>query len=358
MPVDLNWKVGFEIELMAPPGVSRQDIAYKVAERGGGSATRIFHPESEHSKVPGTPVFENLTLGYRVDDAAGNWVASFVDDLTLQADCNRGAAPKPGWYRIVSDDRRLLRLAARHCDAEAPLETVLEPFAELFGVTPEAQPGGMVRVSDEYATSLAIGAPLPGERERPCEIVSAPIESEHKARIDALLDEPKALGFTIPKEGATHIHFDAGPLKNARFLTRFAIISRRFGADLRRMVETNPACVRLGDWSSEVHDCIAQPGFNELLWEEAKLALVAAQPSKYVDYNIANMVGDVPGKPTFEVRTLPSTLDSGEIITAARLFEALLRFANESSEEVPENLPDLLRQTALEEGEIARWITA
>lgn len=134
MTVALNWKVGFELELMAPPGASRRDIAERVAARVGGAATRIFHPESEHSKVPGTPVFENLTLGYRVTDAEGNWVASFVDDLTLQADFHKEAKPRPGWYRIVSDDARFLRLIERQCDPEAPLESVLDPIAELFGV--------------------------------------------------------------------------------------------------------------------------------------------------------------------------------------------------------------------------------
>ena len=356
MTVELGWKVGFEIELMAPQGVSRRDLAARVAAQVGGEARRIFHPESEHSKVPGTPVFENLTLGYRVADGAGNWVASFVDDLTLQADCDKQARPKVGWYRIVSDDRRLLRLAARHCDAQAPVEEVLVPFAQLFGVEPQPQPGGMVRVSDEHGASLAIAAPLPGERERPCEIVSAPIESDHLRRLDALLGEAASLGFTIPKEGATHIHFEAAPLKNARFLTRFAAITRRFGSQLRDMVGTNPACIRLGDWSREVHECIAQPGFADLEWQEARRALAAAGPSKYVDYNIANMVGDVPGKPTFEVRILPATLDSAFIIACARLFESILRFANESAVEVPETLRELVQHCGLGKDERDGWI--
>ena len=67
---DIDWKIGVEIELLAPKGTSRETLAKRVAERVGGTVTRIFHPESETSAVPGQPVFENLTLGYRVTDAS------------------------------------------------------------------------------------------------------------------------------------------------------------------------------------------------------------------------------------------------------------------------------------------------
>ena len=76
--VRLPWKTGFEIELLAPPGISREDIAQAVAKRIGGSAGRFFHPQSEPSKVPGHPVFENLTLGFRVLADDGQPYASFV----------------------------------------------------------------------------------------------------------------------------------------------------------------------------------------------------------------------------------------------------------------------------------------
>ena len=95
---DIDWKIGVEIELLAPKGASRETLAKRVAERVGGTVTRIFHPESETSALPGQPVFENLTLGFRVADARGNWVASFVDDLTLQRDLDKRHAPQPGWW--------------------------------------------------------------------------------------------------------------------------------------------------------------------------------------------------------------------------------------------------------------------
>src|SRR5436190_1282387 len=114
-----SWKKGFEIELMAPPGHSREDLARIVAGKKKGSVQRFFHPQAEPSKVPGTPAFENLTVGFRVLDRQGAAVASFVDDLTLKRDLDKNAASRLGWHRIVSDDARQLQLVARHCDPYA-----------------------------------------------------------------------------------------------------------------------------------------------------------------------------------------------------------------------------------------------
>jgi len=179
MVIEVNWKTGFEIELMAPIGKSREDLARALADKQQGAVQRFFHPQSEPSKVPGRPTFENLTLGFHLLDAYGQNVASFVDDLTLQADFNRQRAPRPGWYRIIADDARLLRLVIRHCDAALPAGAVLAPLSGLFGTEPLSHESGMYRVEDDRGVSVAICAPLPGERERPCEIVTAPIVTGH-----------------------------------------------------------------------------------------------------------------------------------------------------------------------------------
>ena len=102
----LNWKIGFEIELMAPRGLSRQDLAESIASANDAGVRRVFHPQSELSQVPGTPVFHNLTLGFEVIDRQGNAIARCVDDLTLINDLDKTHEPQPGWYRIVSDDTR------------------------------------------------------------------------------------------------------------------------------------------------------------------------------------------------------------------------------------------------------------
>jgi hypothetical protein len=327
----LSWKMGFEVELMAPAGRSRADLAARTARRLGGRVRRFFHPQSEPSATPGQPVFENLTLGFEVLDGEGRRLAAFVDDLTLQQGLDRQAAPRPGWYRIVADDGRLLQLAMRHCDAEAPLARVLDPLAALFGTAPAPHPSGMVRIEDARGVSVAIGAPLPGERERPCEIVTAPIEADHEAVISALLADARAEGFTLPAEGATHIHFDAAPLRSAATIARLVETLALHGEALKQLVGVNPNCVRLGPWPDALISLAETAEFRKLAWPDATAALGEVGLSKYCDFNLLNIASDNTSKYTFEVRILPAHLDPATILEAAALFEALLRWCGDTA---------------------------
>jgi hypothetical protein len=322
--MQLTWKMGFEVELMAPPGGSRADLAERVARRLGGRARRLFHPQSE--PAPGRPAFENLTLGFEVVDADGRRLAAFVDDLTLQHGLDRQAAPRPGWFRIVADDGRLLQLAMAHCDPAAPLSEVLSPLAALFGTAPQPQPSGMVRVVDARGASVAIGAPLPGERERPCEIVTAPIQADHARVLGDLLADARAEGFGLPLEGATHIHFDAAPLLSAPAIATLVETLLVHGEGLKRLVGANPHCVRLGPWPEALAALVRQPGFDALAWPQAAAALAGVGLTKYCDYNLLNIALATPGKHTFEVRVLPTGLDAAPMLEAAALFEGLLRW--------------------------------
>lgn len=197
MIVEVNWKTGFEIELVAPQGRSRDNIAHVLARKNRGTVRRFFHPQSEPSKVSGHPTFENLTQGFELLNSSGDPVACFVDDLTLQADFKKQIASQLGWYRIIADEARLLRLVMRHCDPEASADIVLGPLADLFGTKVLPHESGIFRVVDDRGVSVAICAPLPGERERPCEIVTAPMATGHHEKLSELLDEAIAQGFTI-----------------------------------------------------------------------------------------------------------------------------------------------------------------
>lgn len=323
----LEWKIGFEIELMAPPGASRLTLADATAKRLSGRVRPFFHPQVEPSAVSGQPTFENLTKAFEAVDRHGDRIAAFVDDLTLQAGLDRGRAPLPGWWRVVSDDARLLGLAMRHCDPSAPLPTLLAPLAALFGAQAEAHPGGMVRVMDSLGRSIAIGAPLPGERERPCEIVTAPIITDHLRVLQALLEDARALGFTAPLESAVHLHFDAEALCQARIVARLIAVLHAHRDALREAVKTNPHCVRLGPIPDDVRALAASASFQALPWPEARAALAALKPSKYVDFNLANLAQGRADKHTFEVRILPGSLSAEAIIDAAALFERILRWA-------------------------------
>ena len=323
-------KLGVEIELLAPQGRSRQDLADAIAAHYGASVRRFFHPQGEPSKAAHTPFFENLTLGFVVEDDAGNVLAQCVDDLTLQDDLTRQHPPRPGWYRIVSDDTRLLRLTMRHTDATEPLETVLEPLATLFGTQVEEGLAGMRRVADQAGSPIAIGATLPGERERPCELITPPIEADHLERLEVLLQLARSMGFTAPAEGATHLHFDATPLCAASTLANLVRFLDVHSEALKERVETNPHCRRLGTWPQELIELVNAAGFASLDWEEALELLRQIKLSKYCDFNIRNLVHPVAGKHTFEVRILPVWLEGQQILDAANLFAAILHWARDS----------------------------
>ncbi|MBC8091193.1 MAG: amidoligase family protein, partial [Pseudonocardia sp.] len=167
--------MGFEVELLTPRGSSRADLAHAIAYETGGTVTTVFHRDSEPSAVPGMASFRHLTRGFEVRDAEGAWTCSVVDDVTIVADLDVHAPPVPGWHRIVTDDPRLLNLLAQTCDPDADIADVLTPVAELFGTGVVRAGGGIHKVGDRDGASVAMVAPLPGERQRPAEIVTAPL---------------------------------------------------------------------------------------------------------------------------------------------------------------------------------------
>lgn len=355
----IGWTIGCEVELLAPEGSSRRTLAEHYAAKAGGAVRTFFHPQSELSLVPDLPVFENLTLGFEALDARGDVIACCVDDLTLIDDLDRDHPPQPGWFRVVSDDRRLLELVARTGRADGgPLEAV-GPIAKLFGTEPEVFPDGIIRVTDRMRSPIAIASRLPGERERPCEIVTPPIASDHEARLEALLGPARELGFTLPVEAATHIHFDGAALRDARAFRNLVRLVETWSPALKRLVGTNPRCRRLGGWPEELHETVEARDFGDLPWDAAKARLAECGLSKYCDVNLKNIVHDIPGKPTIEVRVLPGLRDTAPILDAAALFEGVLRLACETRdiarEPVARSAKPLLDRIPLDAGVRSRW---
>lgn len=356
---EIRWKTGFEIELLAPRGLSRRDLAAAIAAHPGCSISPCFHPQAELAAVPGAPVFENLTLGFEARAADGSLLARCADDLTLQDDLDRRAPSKPGWYRIAGDDARLLRLIMRHADPADPLEKVLDRVAGLFGTEPTRSPDGMTRLADALDAPIAIAAPLPGERERPCELITPPMVDSHAERLDRLLTPARALGFTVPIEAALHIHFDAVDLCRAATLVNLFRVLDRHGDALKRLVGTNPRCIRLGAWPQKIRDLVTDPTFAFQTWEEARARLLGNGLTKYCDFNILNMIQPPPGKHTFEVRILPVSLEVAPVIQAAGLFEAILHWANDTTQGVrkpPADIPALLAVLPMSDDQRLFWL--
>jgi hypothetical protein len=320
----LHWKIGVEVELLAPPGSSRLTLATALATAQGGSVRRVLHQDSEPSKVPGHPIFYNVTLGFEALDAHGDLIARCVDDLTLQDDLNRRAPPQPGWWRMICDDERLLRLLSFHTDPSLALPDALAALPPLFRGHLLAAPGGIFRLVDSVGAPLAIAAPLPGERERPCEVITPPLTRDHAATLDALLDAARAHGFSIPREGATHIHFDADPLRDPHAIANLVNLLSTWGSRLRTLCDTPPHFRRVGGWPPSLLACVNAPDFRALPWPDAQARLKALELSKYCDFNLKNVAYARADRHTFEARIFPSYTRSAPIIAAATLFQAIL----------------------------------
>jgi Putative amidoligase enzyme len=328
VPHELESRVGFEIELLAPRGATRADLAHAVAAAVGGGVALAFHRDSEPSAVPGMGAFRHLTRGFDVLDAAGRPVCSVVDDVTIVADLDIRAAPVPGWHRIVTDDPRLLNLLAQVCDPAAPVDQVLAPVAALFGTevtcTQRSIYSSIYKVSDRDGASIAMAAPLPGERHRPAEIVTTPLEHDHGSTLDRILRPAGELGFTVPVEAAVHLHFDAAPFRTPRAFANVVELFSMWGEPLRALVGTNPACRRLGP---------PPPALAELAgtlrdlgsWDDVRNAVTGIELTKYCDVNLLHVIREPMIKDTLEVRILPGAADAAQIMSQAALVEGLLQ---------------------------------
>ena len=327
---ELKSRIGFEIELLAPKGKSRRDLANAIAEFNGGTVKRVFHPQAEPIHIPNNPIFENLTLGFKIYSPSDELIALCLDDLTLQADLDKAERPKDDWYRIVSDDSRLLQLVACQVDAELPINNVLIGIADLYHTSVQSDNSGMKRVVDLTNQTITIAAPLPGERERACELVTAPIKNHHQDQLNTLLNIAKSLNFTIPCEGATHLHFEAFEFHSAHIIRNIVNLFGSYDKLLMVLFKTNAKCIRLGKWHQSIFELVEQPRFPTLSWEQVKDEFKRLPLTKYCNYNLINIIHDIQEKPTFEVRILPSTLDPFEITCAASVIETLLFMARSS----------------------------
>ncbi|MEC9342255.1 MAG: hypothetical protein VYD64_00265, partial [Pseudomonadota bacterium] len=92
--------------------------------------------------------------------------------------------------------------------------------------------------------------------------------------------------------------------------------------------------------------------------EEVLPALRKLKLSKYCDFNFLNLVHDMPGKSTFEVRILPGMADAGPIVDRAGFFEAMLRWCldRRSGQVMPADLVALIGQFGLAPDRRTRWM--
>jgi hypothetical protein len=316
----LRRRIGFEIELMAPPGRSRRSLAYDLAGRLGGRIRPVWHHDSEPSLVPGLGRFLHLTQGFEVLRADGSPLCTLVDDITLKDGLDARTPAPPGWHRILSDDPRLLSLLDAQCDAGAPLGEVLDPVAALWG-TRAQMVADVVRLDDLSGATVALAAPQGGERERPCEIVTPPLSENHAEALEELLEPARDLGFTVPNEAAVHLHLDGAPFRDPRVLANVVLLFAHWREPLRELLQTNPACRRLAPLPGPL---VSAAGADHPETDRLRKAATEGELTKYFDVNLTQVLTDTPFRDTIEIRILPGAIDAGEIVHRAALVELLL----------------------------------
>jgi hypothetical protein len=319
-PRQLRSRIGFEIELLAPVGSSRRALADELAARRGGRVRPVWHRDSEPSLVPGLGRFLHLTQGFEVVDAAGELVCTLVDDITLLRDLDPTIPPLPGWFRILTDDARLLDLIAVQTDPAVELSASLDAVAALWASSARRR-GDVLLLEDGAGTTIALAAPQGGGRERACEIVTPPLTADHGSFLEHLLRAARDLGFTVPAEAAVHLHYDAAPFRDADTLANVVRLFGWWRAVLHRVLGTNPLCRRLAALPAPLLDAAAgHPSYDEL-----RAAASAGGLSKFFDVNLTHLFAENPVLDTLEVRILPGSIEGDEIVRRASLVERLLR---------------------------------
>ena len=304
---------------MAPPGLSRLGLAQDLAARCGGRVRPVWHHDSQPSLVPGLGRFLHLTQGFEVRRADGELLCTLVDDVTLVAGLDVRAAAPPGWFRILSDDPRLLRLLAAHSDPGGELPTALDATARLWGSTVD-RIGAVHRLDDPAGATIALAVPQGGERERPCEIVTPPLTGDHRARLEELLGPARELGFTVPHEAAVHLHVDGAPFREPHALANVVRLFAHWREPLRALLQTNPACRRLAPLPQPLVEAADGAPSTDVL----RKAAADGELSKFFDVNLTQVLTDTPLRDTIEVRTLPGAIDADAILHRAALVELLL----------------------------------
>ncbi len=316
----LQLRTGLEIELVAPRGSSRRTLAEELARRYGGVIAPVWHHDSEPSLVAGLGRFLHLTQGFEVRGARGELICTVVDDITLLADLDPHAQPVPGWYRVLTDDSRLLHLLAGQLDPGADLHECLVPAAALWHGTVQ-QHGHVFKLDDVSGATIAMAAPQGGERERPCEVITPPLSADHEPFVESLLAPARDLGFAVPVEAAVHLHYDGSLFRSPPTLSNVVRLFGWWRPALHELLETNPACRRLAALPAPLLAAVEGDPTVEQMRDAAR----AGGLTKFYDVNLTQLFLDEPVRDTLEVRILPGAIHTADIVRRAALVEQLLR---------------------------------
>lgn len=305
-------RIGVELELLAPPRTSRRRLADKLAAATSGTVTMSWHHDSDRTQHPEFGSFRHLTPAFDVTDSAGSPLVRIADDVTIVSDLDRTAAPARHWRRVLAGDRVWLDRLRPFLAPLAPLDAGVEAAGAEHGLTIERR-GGTFRFNDPAGALVALVTGVPGERPRVAECISPPLTGGVQSWFELVAGVAADLGFTLPAEGATHLHYDAEPFRNPDAFRRLV---RTFGGDLGPMRErfaTNGNCRGIGVLDAKLVDLVNDPAYETLPWPQiVARAQATGSLTKYCDVNLQHLLAEVPRIDTVEFRMLPSTLDSSQ----------------------------------------------
>lgn len=350
-------KCGYELELLAPAGETRYTIATYLAKHYSCQVTPFFHRESDlwpkslHSKP-----FYCLTRGFRLEKD-GSWQFKVVNDMTIGKQIDLEKSIEEDWYHLLSDDIRLIDLMHSHCDPNAKTPVILLPIAKLFRTTIQKN-NDIFQVIGPRSSLICASHRFFGDRNRICELVTAPIHNNHKETLQKVLALMIQKGCTIPEEAAFHIHFDAIDFYTPPLLLRLIRYFHVWSNILKALIPPNPNCTRIGAYAATVIDYAFDKKNQSLSWSQTTDSLKKLGAQKYCDFNFVNVLNvakDNPQKRTIEIRTIPMTFDADALVAATGLFSGFLDFikstdhdyANEALPVTAENIHLLLDQIAI-----------
>lgn len=300
--------VGLEVELLAPPGKTRTDLARALAKQAGGALRLAFKYHGQGELPDGRPDC-HLTPAARVW-VRGKWLASVVDDPTIVDDL----APTTKTMRIArTDDVRLAAWIERTCAG------TFGPLVKTFAAIEDEN--GYV---DPWGQPLVRWHQVSAERARVCEVVLRPMKrKELGATVRRLMKRASSLGFTVPAEAAIHAHFDAAPFRSTRALRKLVLEWSKQRVGVLKQLEPNPRCRKLGPFPEDVVR-VAGVATDALSFETLAAGLLLGGLHRAVDLNLLGLVERYPKQPTIEVRCLPGSLDADATLERLGHAEAFL----------------------------------
>lgn len=323
---------GFELELLAPEGKTRFDLALAIAD---GDASRLrygfkyYHlGDFDDRRRP----LCRLTPAYRVLDPDGATLLTVVDDPTIRAQLRPGLEPGPGTSARTDDIRLAKWIEARCWSTGEGLMARLQALAEVFdGRWTDGDPPALV---DPYGYPLVRAAPEQVEALRVCEVVTRPLGRDERGPVvRTLLERARALGCIVPTEGAYHLHLDRAPWLSTGRLAALLLRAHEEVPRLKRELGTGRGPTRLGPFPPAALQ-VAREASTQVPFGVFAAALVLAGVDKYCDLNVLGAVEEFPVHPTIEVRFLPATLDAQLLMShVERIERFLLEVARDSAAE-------------------------